>query len=110
MVNDYFDAGQERWLEDRGIGLLRGSGRVAGRGVVEVDGVPTPPFTCCRDRRGSIRAARVPLEVLSDTIQPFPCSPLIFAATLKLLRCAASWFIERRAVDGVQMTSQPSVN
>ena len=33
----------------------------------------TPPFTCCRDRRGSIRAARVPLEVLSDTIQPFPC-------------------------------------
>ena len=39
MVNDYFDAGQERWLEDRGIGLLRGSGRVAGPGVVEVDGV-----------------------------------------------------------------------
>jgi hypothetical protein len=33
----------------------------------------TPPLTCCRDRRGSIRAARVPLEVLSDTIQPFPC-------------------------------------
>src|SRR2546428_4660364 len=73
MVSDYFDAGQERWLEDRGIGLLRGSGRIAGPGVVEVDGVPTPPFTCCRDRRGSIRAARVPLEVLSDTIQPFPC-------------------------------------
>jgi dihydrolipoamide dehydrogenase len=38
MVSDYFDAGQKRWLEDRGIGLLLGSGRVAGPGVVEVDG------------------------------------------------------------------------
>ena len=39
MVSDYSDAGQERWLADRGIGLLRGSGRLAGPGVVEVDGV-----------------------------------------------------------------------
>jgi pyruvate/2-oxoglutarate dehydrogenase complex dihydrolipoamide dehydrogenase (E3) component len=39
MVSDYFDAGQKRWLEDRGIGLLLGSGRVARPGVVEVDGV-----------------------------------------------------------------------
>ena len=39
MVSDYSDARQERWLEDRGIGLLRGSGRLAGTGVVEVDGV-----------------------------------------------------------------------
>jgi dihydrolipoamide dehydrogenase len=38
MVSDYSDAGQERWLEDHGIDLLRGSGRLAGRGVVEVDG------------------------------------------------------------------------
>src|SRR6476646_7943617 len=39
MVSDYSDAGQERWLADNGIDLLRGSGRLAGTGVVEVDGV-----------------------------------------------------------------------
>ncbi|HEY4465994.1 MAG TPA: NAD(P)/FAD-dependent oxidoreductase [Streptosporangiaceae bacterium] len=40
MVSDYSDAGQERWLADNGIDLLRGTGRLAGTGVVEVDGVP----------------------------------------------------------------------
>jgi pyruvate/2-oxoglutarate dehydrogenase complex dihydrolipoamide dehydrogenase (E3) component len=40
MVSDYSDAGQERWLADTGIDLLRGDGRLAGPGVVEVDGVP----------------------------------------------------------------------
>jgi len=39
MVSNYSDAGQERWLADNGIALLRGSGRLAGTGVVEVDGV-----------------------------------------------------------------------
>ena len=39
MVSDYSDAGQEHWLADRGITLLRGTGRLAGKGVVEVDGV-----------------------------------------------------------------------
>jgi pyruvate/2-oxoglutarate dehydrogenase complex dihydrolipoamide dehydrogenase (E3) component len=39
MVSDYSDAGQERWLADQGIDLLRGSGRMAGTGVVEVDDV-----------------------------------------------------------------------
>src|SRR4051794_16489432 len=38
MVSDYSDAGQERWLADNGIDLLRGTGRLAGPGVVEVDG------------------------------------------------------------------------
>jgi dihydrolipoamide dehydrogenase len=38
MVSDYSDAGQERWLSEHGIDLLRGSGRLAGTGVVEVDG------------------------------------------------------------------------
>jgi pyruvate/2-oxoglutarate dehydrogenase complex dihydrolipoamide dehydrogenase (E3) component len=39
MVADYSDAGQERWLASKGIDLLRGTGRLAGVGVVEVDGV-----------------------------------------------------------------------
>jgi pyruvate/2-oxoglutarate dehydrogenase complex dihydrolipoamide dehydrogenase (E3) component len=39
MVSDYSDAGQERWLASAGIDLLRGTGRLAGTGVVEVDGV-----------------------------------------------------------------------
>jgi dihydrolipoamide dehydrogenase len=39
MVSDYSDAGQERWLASKGIDLLRGSGRLAGPGVVDVGGV-----------------------------------------------------------------------
>ncbi|MEV6425071.1 NAD(P)/FAD-dependent oxidoreductase [Streptomyces sp. NPDC051662] len=39
MVSDYSDAGAARWLADNGIALLRGRGRLAGTGVVEVDGV-----------------------------------------------------------------------
>ena len=39
MVSNYSDAGQQRWLADRGIDLLRGDGRLAGTGVVEVGGV-----------------------------------------------------------------------
>src|SRR6266513_3353983 len=38
MVSDYSAAGQERWLADNGIDLIRGSGRLAGPGVVEVAG------------------------------------------------------------------------
>jgi len=39
MVSNYSDAGQARWLAAHGIDLLRGRGRLAGTGVVEVDGV-----------------------------------------------------------------------
>jgi len=39
MVSNYSDAGQVRWLASKGIDLLRGTGRLAGPGVVEVDGV-----------------------------------------------------------------------
>jgi pyruvate/2-oxoglutarate dehydrogenase complex dihydrolipoamide dehydrogenase (E3) component len=39
IVSNYSDAGQQRWLADRGIGLLRGRGRLAGPGAVDVDGV-----------------------------------------------------------------------
>jgi pyruvate/2-oxoglutarate dehydrogenase complex dihydrolipoamide dehydrogenase (E3) component len=38
MVSGYSDAGQEKWLADRGITLVRGVGRLAGPGVVDVDG------------------------------------------------------------------------
>ena len=38
MVSNYSDSGQERWLADQGVTLLRGTGRLAGTGVVEVDG------------------------------------------------------------------------
>jgi dihydrolipoamide dehydrogenase len=38
MVSDYDDSGQVRWLAGKGIDLLRGSGRIAGPGKVEVDG------------------------------------------------------------------------
>jgi pyruvate/2-oxoglutarate dehydrogenase complex dihydrolipoamide dehydrogenase (E3) component len=38
MVSNYSDAGQERWLADHGIDLIRGAGRLAGTGVVEVGG------------------------------------------------------------------------
>ena len=39
MVSDYSDAGQESWLAGNGVDLLRGTGRLAGTGVVEVDGM-----------------------------------------------------------------------
>jgi pyruvate/2-oxoglutarate dehydrogenase complex dihydrolipoamide dehydrogenase (E3) component len=39
MVSNYSDSGAARWLADRGIALLRGRGRLAGTGGVEVDGV-----------------------------------------------------------------------
>src|ERR1700728_4361769 len=38
MVSDYSDAGQQAWLANASIDLLRGTGRLAGPGVVEVDG------------------------------------------------------------------------
>jgi pyruvate/2-oxoglutarate dehydrogenase complex dihydrolipoamide dehydrogenase (E3) component len=38
MVSDHTDAGQERWLASKNIDLLRGHGRLAGPGAVEVNG------------------------------------------------------------------------
>jgi dihydrolipoamide dehydrogenase len=67
MVSDYSDAGQEKWLADNGITLLRGTGRLAGPGVVDVDGsrhtashvvlangadAVVPPITGLRDLDG----------------------------------------------------------
>ncbi len=39
MVSNYSDAGQQQWLAGKGIALIRGSGKLAGTGVVEVNGV-----------------------------------------------------------------------
>ena len=39
MVAGYSDTGQQRWLASKGIDLLRGTGKLAGVGAVEVDGV-----------------------------------------------------------------------
>ncbi len=39
MVSNHTDASAEKWLTERGIDLLRGDGRLAGTGAVEVDGV-----------------------------------------------------------------------
>src|SRR5258707_5325203 len=39
MVSGYSDSGKESWLKTKGIDLLRGTGRLAGSGAVEVNGV-----------------------------------------------------------------------
>jgi dihydrolipoamide dehydrogenase len=38
MVSNYSDEGQQRWLASKGIDLIRGTGALAGPGVVEVGG------------------------------------------------------------------------
>ena len=75
MVSDYSDAGQERWLADSGSTCIRGNGRLAGTGVVEVDGTRHTPTTsssrpaptrssrrsrACASSRASGRTARRP--------------------------------------------------
>jgi len=57
MVSDYSDAGQQSWLAGKGIDLIRGTGRLAGPGVVEVG-----------DRRYTAR--HVVLATGSDSVTP----------------------------------------
>src|SRR6185437_10812009 len=38
MVSNHTDGSAAQWLTDHGIDLIRGTGRLAGTGVVEVDG------------------------------------------------------------------------
>src|SRR3954447_18379196 len=38
MVSNYDDTGAAKWLSDTGIALIRGTGKLAGTGAVEVDG------------------------------------------------------------------------
>jgi len=40
MVSKYSDTSAARWLAENGIDLLRGTGKLAGVGIVEVDGTP----------------------------------------------------------------------
>ncbi len=39
IVSEYSDAGEARWLTDRGIATVRGTGKLAGAGAIDVDGV-----------------------------------------------------------------------
>jgi dihydrolipoamide dehydrogenase len=39
MVSEWTDTGQEKWLAEHDITLLRGDGKLAGPGAVEVDGI-----------------------------------------------------------------------
>jgi pyruvate/2-oxoglutarate dehydrogenase complex dihydrolipoamide dehydrogenase (E3) component len=104
-VSGYSDAGQERWLANHGIDLLRGTGRLAGPCAVEVDGVRyttdhvvlatgaepiIPPIRGLRELDWLQQAtlairARIPLDVLRDTIQPFPTFSELYLAALKAL-------------------------
>ena len=56
MVCEYSDAGQERWLAEHGIDLIRGRRRLADVGVVEVDGTATPRSTS-RSRTAPIQSS-----------------------------------------------------
>ncbi len=75
MVSNYSDAGQERWLAENGIDLLRGTGKLAGPGTVEVNGARhtadhivlangadpiIPPVPACASSTASGRIARSP--------------------------------------------------
>ena len=67
MVSDYSDAGQERWLADNGIDLLRGSGRLAGPGRRRGRrACATPPTTSC-SRTARIRSCRRSRACASST-------------------------------------------
>ena len=58
MVSNHTDTSAEQWLTDNGIDLLRGDGRLAGTGAVEVDGVRAHRRARRRrHRRGADRAA-----------------------------------------------------
>ncbi len=60
MVSSYDDAGQVRWLDEKGIDLLRGSATITGPGEVTVDGV-------------TLRAADIVLATGSDpNVPPIP--------------------------------------
>ena len=65
MVSNYSDDGQQRWLAGKGIDLIRGTGALAGPGVVEVGGRRyTAAHVVRGDRLGSGHPARPGLREL----------------------------------------------
>ena len=65
MVSDYSDAGQERWLADHGIDLLRSTGRLAGPASSTSTACATPPTTSY-SRTAPIRSGRPSLACASS--------------------------------------------
>ena len=104
MVSNHSDAGQERWLADRGIDLLRGTGRLAGTGVVEVEGVrrtaehivvatgadPVVPAT--RDC-GSLKACGAPVRRRAGRLSRAACWCSVAGPPVSSSRrsCGLSW-------------------
>src|SRR5262249_47116656 len=64
IVSDWDDSGQLPWLEEKGIGLLRGDGRPAGPGKLEVNGA-THEAEGMVIARGSARVIP-PIDGLAD--------------------------------------------
>ncbi|MDQ3992026.1 MAG: FAD-dependent oxidoreductase, partial [Actinomycetota bacterium] len=65
VVHDLDDSSQLPWLEDRGVELVRGRGRLAGEGRVEVDGRTLEAARAVVLAAGSL-AAIPPIEGLAD--------------------------------------------
>ena len=89
MVSNYSDAGQRRWLADRGIALIRGRGRLNGYGVVEVDGAcyAADHIVIATARNQHLRSAHTfRFTLLNDTIQPFPTFSEIYLVALNSLQ------------------------
>ena len=104
MVSDHTDASQEQWLADNGITLLRGTGRLAGQGTVEVDGTRhtarhivlangsapfIPPILSQLDGLWMRRVIHDP-DALAEAARqrPFPIDPSSRCVSRRATRCA----------------------
>ena len=65
QTSNWSDKGAAGWLSDNGIDLLRGTGRLSGPGVVDVDGA-IPPTTSCSQTE-PIRSCRPSRASASST-------------------------------------------
>ena len=117
MGSKHSDAGQERWLADRGIDLLRRTGRLAGTGVVEVDGVSdtaehivvatgadpfVPPIPGLRDLKG-VWGTRE-----ATSIQPSPSFSGIYDTAVMDLRMAIAGMPPPAKPIDAQMARMPA--
>ena len=106
QVSDYDDSAAAQWLEDNGIDLLRGHGRIAGPGTVEVDGTrystthiviatgsdpAIPPGPACARRQASGPTARPPgLKELPDRLVVLGAGPVGAEMAQALARMSVS--------------------